>query len=145
MLEQLLRAAGISPAAGQQVAQTVHAAACYVRDLTRALELEHGHTTGDLTPHNPAQVPAFPYAALSADVAQVLDVEAALGKACTRGHVANIGEAELEVSFQGVAGEQWSDVYRLPAGAALDTSSFAYRKVRLVAVGDDGRAQLLAQ
>lgn len=145
VLEQLLRAAGISPAAGQQLAQSVHAAACYVRDLTRALELEHGHTTGELTPHNPAQVPAFLFRDLEADTAQTVDVEGALGKFCTRGHVANVGDTELLVAFQGVAGDQWSDEYHLPAGAALDTSSFAYRKARVTAVDIAGRAQIMAQ
>lgn len=118
---------------------------CDVIDLKRALELEHGHAGPELIPHNPSQVPVFEYRPLTTGVTETVDAEAALGKFCTRGHVANIGDAELEIAFQGVAGDQWSAVYRLPAGAVLDTSSFAYRKVRLVAVDMDGRAQIMAQ
>lgn len=135
----------MNPKSTEEMFRALEMAGCDLRDLRASLELEYGRVVSGLVPHNPAQVPLLQLLEPEADQVTVFDVEAGLGKVCTRGHLANVGAGEIELAFQGLAGDQWSGGYVLPAGAALDTSSFAYRKVRMLSAGGAGRVQLLAQ
>lgn len=141
-----MRQAGVTPQTASSIVQTVQQVGCEIEALARSTELEHGRPGPELVPHNPSQAPLFVYVEIKAgDPPVTVDVEAGLGKYATRGHVANIGDGELVLQFQAPAGDNWTNDYHLPAGAVLDTSSWATRKVRIRAVDMDGRAQIMAQ
>lgn len=120
---------------------------CILDDVRRSLQMEYGrvHCSLDVPPHNPAQLPLIARQDVTTSEFVVMDLEQSLGKFVTRGHVVNRGESTIQLSFQAIAGEQWTPVYELAAGAVLDTSSFFYRKLRARALVEAGSLQVLAQ
>jgi len=148
VLGSLLGAAGLTRADVDAGRARAEALACTLEDLGRIMASEFGQPIRDGTApaHSPARLPLMQLVELDASQRTLIDLEGSLGKPATRGHIANLGETELELRFVGLRGEEYSGVYVLPASAVLDFSSWVSRRVEIAApAAGAGRAQLLAQ
>ena len=148
MFDGLLRAAGVTPAAIASGRARAEQIACALEDLARVLASEYGQPIrdGSAPAHSPARLPHLQLVELPAAGVLSVDLEAALGKPATRGHVANIGDAEVGLRFVGLRGEEPSGRYYLPAGGVLDFSSWVVRRLEVAAdPAEAARAQVLAQ
>lgn len=92
--------------------------------MQRMLEYEFGSPVRDLRAHDPRNLPLI--AQLNAGQ---VDVQAALGKPATRGHMANIGDNPADLYFY--ARGKRVGPYTLLAGATLDLS-FALEQLEIV-------------
>lgn len=113
-----------------------------LRPYLRGLALEYGRTGCDVDPHDPADGPSTTYVTPAEGASEVIEVEALLGKAATRGHVANNGPGEVIVSWVPWAGETFQGEYHLAPGAVLDTSSWIVKRVRIEAPTGEGDAEV---
>ena len=135
MLASLLGAAGITSgdmAAGRERLEQV---ACAIEDQARMLAQEYGQPVrdGSMPAHTPARVPYIALQELAASASTSLNLETLLGKPCTRGHLANIGDEEVKVRFRGLRDETLSGWYTIPGSAVLDISSWATRYLEIEA------------
>lgn len=105
--------------------------------LRRMLEYEHGIPVRELVAHDPRNAPL-----IAQIVTGRLDVQGALGKLPTRGHLSNVGDHPLDLIFE-VRGRRVGP-YRLLAGATLDIS-FALEAVTAQTVTTPSRLQVFAQ
>lgn len=92
--------------------------------IQRMLEYEFGKPVKDLPAHDPRNLPL-----IAQITAGQVDVQAALGKPATRGHMANIGDNLADLYFY--ARDKRVGPYKLLAGATLDLS-FAIEQVEIV-------------
>ena len=143
----LLSALGVAESTVQRAQHHLECLTADFRRLRGSLEFEYGICTTAAAPHNPANLPHIEQATVPADESRVIDLEAALGKAATRGHVVNLGSDPVTVRFRGLAeAGGWTGDYEILAGAAIDTSSFIVTRVEVFAPeNDEARVQLFAQ
>lgn len=109
-----------------------------LRPVLRALAAEYGLMDCEVLPHTLESSPATFYREVAAGAAVELDVTQALGKESTRGHVANVGDAECIVDWVPYNSAAYVGEYHLPPGAVLDTSSWIVRKLRIRAPSSGG-------
>ena len=120
-----------------------------VRPYFRGVALEYGQTSCELVPHDPADAPWTQYAEIPTGVenAVEIDVEAQIGRTATRGHISNVGDGTVILDWVPHTSDSLTGRYRLPPGAALDTSSWGVRRLRIEAPTAEGpgAVQILMQ
>lgn len=101
---------------------------CNMQALGWSQMLEYGRITHpEVLPHNFAGTPFF--RSETANGATTIDFEQVIGKASTRGHIKNRGEADITISFY-TMDKQWSSPYVLAPGDVFDFGSFAARRIQ---------------
>jgi len=150
-----LKALGLDPEALQKKAEAaMETLKCLLENIKQELAAlrimlgyEYGQVPSDVTPHDPRVLPFVDVVEVDGtpDSKERVSLTAALGKAVTKGHVVNIGNATAIVRFiQEGAVERGVD-YELKSGAAVEPSWF-YDAIEVRGVGEgEVRVQVLAQ
>lgn len=125
----------------QKVADQIRCIEERLAAMQRMLEYEYGVPIRDLVAHDPRNPPLIAQIT-SGPVDVRLDVQGALGKLPTRGHITNIGDHPLDVIFT-MRGRTLPPL-RLLAGATLDLSFFI-EAVTVRTVTTPSRLQVVAQ